>query len=151
MRDREQIRRIHAAAGTIRGTARELGTGRNTVRRALDPTRPTVYRRPSMAEEYEPAVRDVLADHPRLTVAQVAEIIEWPGARRTLSTLVARIRPEMISREAAHLNRPRMGTMRVGTMRVGKMRAGTMHVGSVTTSPINVRRPNGSEDRLPSP
>ncbi|WP_105567139.1 hypothetical protein [Microbacterium halophytorum] len=129
MRDREQIRRMFDVAGTIRGTARELGAGRNTIRRALDPDAADTYRRPSMAEEYEPAVRDVLADHPRLTVPQVAELIDWPGARRTLSDLVARIRPLMLEREVEDLTRPRLGRIRAGTMTIGRASAPHITVG----------------------
>ena len=63
MRNHENIRRAFDVIGSIRGTARELGAARNTVRRALDPDAPDQYRRPSMSDEYEPAVRDVLAEH----------------------------------------------------------------------------------------
>lgn len=137
MRDREQIRRMFDVAGTIRGTARELGAGRNTVRRALDPDAPDVYRRPTMADEYEPAVRDVLADHPRLTVQQVAELIEWPGARRTLSDLVARVRPLMLERETENLNRPRLGTIRTGIMSLGRVTAPSITVGRAHGTPVS--------------
>lgn len=131
MRDREQIRRMFDVAGTVRGTARELGASRNTIRRALAPNAPDRYRRPSMAEEYEPAVRDVLADYPRLPVEQIGLIIEWPGSRRTLSRLVAHLRPAALEREREDLNRPRLGTARMGTVRTGRIRVGQMKVGSI--------------------
>lgn len=118
-------------AGTIRGTAREIGASRNTIRRALDPDRPDRYTRPSIADEYEPAVRDVLADHPRLTVAQVGEIIDWPGSRRTLSDLVRRIRPLMLERETENLNPPALGRLRVGTLTVGRASARIMTLGRI--------------------
>ncbi|NHI16853.1 hypothetical protein [Microbacterium excoecariae] len=131
MRDREQIRRMFETAGTIRGTARELRADRNTIRRALAPGARDRYHRPLMADEYEPAVRDVLADHPRLTVPQVAEIIEWPGARRTLAKLVARIRPLMLERETEHLARPQVGTVNLGRMSVGRASAGALAIGRI--------------------
>ena len=84
-----------------------------------------------MADEFEPAVRDVLADHPRLSVAQVGEIVEWPGSRRTLSDLVRRIRPLMLEREVEHLNLPRVGRARIGSMTVGRLSAGVMTFGRI--------------------
>ena len=131
MRDRDEIRRAFDEVGTIRGTARELGAGRNTVRRALDPAAPARYARASMADEYEPAVRDVLADHPRLSVPQVAELVEWPGSRRTLSDLVARIRPEVLERQVENLNRPRLGRVRLGSMTIGRATAPSITVGRI--------------------
>jgi len=131
MRDRRRIRSDRAAGGTIRGIARATGASRNAVRRALDPDAHLDFTRPSMAEEYTPAVRDVLADYPRISVNQVAEIIEWPGARRTLSDLVAQLRPAALEREREDLNRPALGTVRAGTIRFGPMTVGRMTVGSI--------------------
>ncbi|MDY0830747.1 hypothetical protein SK224_16550 [Microbacterium sp. BG28] len=131
MRDRRSIRADRAAGSSIRGIARATGASRNAVRRALDPDANLDYTRPSMAEEYTPAVRDVLADYPRISVNQVAEIVEWPGARRTLSDLVAQLRPAALEREREDLNRPTLGTVHVGIIRFGPMTVGRMTVGSV--------------------
>lgn len=106
MHDRRGIRTARDGGGSIRGIAREFGASRNAVRRAIDPDAALDYGRPSMAEEYAPAVHDVLADHPRLSVPQIAELIEWPGSRRALSDLVASMREEALDRAAADLSRP---------------------------------------------
>ncbi|MDQ1206194.1 hypothetical protein [Microbacterium sp. SORGH_AS_0862] len=131
MHDRRGIRADREAGVSIRGIARATGASRNAVRRALDPDARLDYERPSMAEEYTPAVRDVLADYPRISVNQVAEIIEWPGARRTLSDLVAQLRPAALEREREDLNRPALGTVRAGRIRFGPMIVGRMTVGSI--------------------
>lgn len=107
MHDRRRIREARSGGGSIRGIAREFGASRNAVRRALDPDASLEYERPSMSEEFEPAVHDVLTDYPRMSVEQVAELVEWPGARRTLSDLVARVRQTVLDREVEDLPRPR--------------------------------------------
>lgn len=102
------------------------------MRRALAPDAALDYRRPSLADEYEPAVRDVLADYPRLAVPQIASIVDWPGARSTLSALVARLRPLALEREREDLNRPNLGTVATGSMTTGTVHTGRMTVGSVS-------------------
>ena len=139
MHDRRGIRARRSAGGSIRGMARELGASRNAVRRALDPDANLDYQRPSLADEYEPAVHDVLADHPRLTVPQIAELIEWPGARSTLAALVARLRPAALEREREDLNRPSLGRIAVGALTMGHALVGSLTVGRVqhgSTSPL---------------
>lgn len=111
--------------------AREFGASRNAVRRALDPDAALDYQRPSLADEYEPAVRDVLADYPRLAVPQIAALIEWPGSRSTLSALVARLRPQALEREREDLNRPNIGRVIVGSLTIGRAVVGAMTVGRV--------------------
>lgn len=130
MHDRRSIRDRRQKGGTIRGIAREAGASRNAVRRALDPDASLDYNRPTLADEYEPAVRDVLADYPRISVNQIAEIVEWPGSRRTLSDLVAKLRPEYLERETEDLHRPTVGVMTVGHLTVGTMHVGTMTLGA---------------------
>lgn len=145
MRDRRDIRDRREAGGTIRGIARDTGASRNAVRRGLDAEARLEYSRPSMAEEYEPAVRDMLADYPRVSVSQVAELIDWPGSRRTLSDLVARLRPEYLAREIEDLNRPALGRVAAGPMTVGSLTVGTITLGRVrygsTTGPDDSARP----------
>lgn len=131
MHDRRNIRARREKGGSIRGIAREAGASRNAVRRALDPGAALEYSRPTLAYEYEPAVRDMLADYPHVSVNQIAELIEWPGSRRTLSDLVAKLRPQYLEREREDLNRPTLGAVSVGRMKVGRIRVGTMTVGSV--------------------
>ena len=131
MHDRRAIRADHEGGAPIRAIARSHGASRNAVRRALDPDAALEYSRPSMAEEYAPAVRDVLADYPRLSVTQISEVVEWPGSRRTLSDLVAQLRPAALERECEDLNRPTLGTIITGRVTFGPMSIGRMTVGSV--------------------
>lgn len=131
MHDRRGIRARRGEGGTIRGMAREFGASRNAVRRALDPDANLDYQRPTIADEYEPAVRDVLADYPRMQVPQIAALIEWPGSRSTLSELVARLRPLALEREREDLGRPRLGTVTAGPIKTGTARMGRMTVGRV--------------------
>lgn len=129
MHDRRRIRELHAGDGTIRGIARDVGASRNAVRRALDPDASLDYRRPTIADEHREAVRDVLADYPRISVMQVAEIVEWPASRRSLSALVAELRPAALERERDELTRPRVGRIAVGAIRVGPIRVGVLDLG----------------------
>ena len=131
MRDRRDIRARRAEGGTIRGIARDIGADRNTIRRALAEGANLDYQRPSLSEEFEPAVRDVLADYPRMSVAQIGELIEWPGSRRMLSDLVAQVRPSVLEREREDLNRPVVGTAHAGPVASGRMLVGRMDVGRV--------------------
>lgn len=127
MHDRPAIRTRRADGSSIRGIARELGASRNAVRRAIDPEARERYWRPSLSEQYEPAVRDVLADNPRATIADVAAAVEWPGARRTLADLVARMRPAALERERDGLARPSVGSMQVGRVTLGAVKTGSDH------------------------
>ena len=129
MRDRRDIRARRDEGGTIRGIAREIGADRNTIRRAIAPDANLDYRRPTLADEYEPAVRDMLADYPRMTVAQIGELVDWPGSRRTLSDLVARLRPLILEREREDLNRPTIGTISLGRLTSGSLTLGRVNFG----------------------
>lgn len=127
MHDRRRIRAERAAGGSIRGLARDLGASRNAVRRAIAPGARLDYRRPSLADDFEPAVRDVLADDPHVPLSRIADLIEWPASRRALSELVARLRPLALERETDGLIRPAMGAVRVGPLAVGSVKVGIVH------------------------
>lgn len=146
MHDRRSIRARRGEGGTIRGMAREFGASRNAVRRAVDPDSNLDYRRPTLADEFEQAVRDVLADYPRMAVPQVAVLVEWPGSRSTLSELVARLRPIALEREREDLNRPRLGTVLAGAIKTGTARMGRMTVGRVQhgSSSNSIRDPRNA-------
>lgn len=101
MHDRPVLRLLHGGGESIRGITRDHGISRNAVRRALAEGSLDTYYRPSVSEEYEPAVRDVLADYPHMSVPDIAVMIDWPKSRRTLSDLVATLRPEYIERYEA--------------------------------------------------
>ena len=98
MKNRPFIIQRHHAGQPIREIARENGISRNAVRRALAEDARMEYWRPSATEDYEPAVRDVLDDYPHMSVPDIAVMIDWPKSRRTLSDLVASLRPEYIER-----------------------------------------------------
>ncbi|WP_143738836.1 hypothetical protein [Microbacterium sp. Yaish 1] len=97
------------------------------------------YSRPSLTEKYTEAVREMLADYPRVTVNQVAELVEWPGSRRTLSDLVATLRPAALEREREDLNRPSLGTVATGRIVYGPLTLGRMTVGSIHAGPEETR------------
>ncbi|WP_461634968.1 hypothetical protein [Glutamicibacter soli] len=101
MRDRPRIVQLHADGNGIRQISRDHEVSRNAVRRALAEDARMDYWRPSATEEYEPAVRDVLADYPHMSVPDIATMIDWPKSRRTLSDMVAALRPEYIERHEA--------------------------------------------------
>jgi DNA-binding NarL/FixJ family response regulator len=124
MHDRAELRVRHLAGESIRGIARS-GPSRNAVRRALAPGARDRYHRRSTGEDFEEAVRDVLADYPHMAVVDVAVLIDWRRSRRTLSDLVARLRPEYASRSEVTA-RP-LSTIRAGAL-AGVRR---MSVGSV--------------------
>lgn len=124
MRDRVELRARHDAGESIRGIARS-GPSRNTVRRALAPGARDRYHRRSDAEDFEEAVRDVLADYPHMAVADVAVLVDWRRSRRHLSDVVARLRPlyaEHDDLDARPLTAIRTGSLvTVGTLSVGRL------------------------------
>lgn len=136
MHDRPLIRSTRDAGGTVRGIAREIGASRGAVRRALAPGSRDRYWRPSLADEAEPAVRDVLADYPHLTVAEIGLLIDWRHSHRTLSTVVSRLRPEYIARsiDAANAAYP--------APTVGRLSLGTLTIGHASVGTLTVRRPS---------
>lgn len=140
MRDRRDIRARREGGAGIRAIARETGASRNAVRRALSPEAALDYSRPTLADEYREAVREVLHDYPQITVNQVGELVEWPGSRRALSDLVGQLRPEALERQVEDLNRPALGALAVGTITFGPMTVGRLTLGSVHAGP--------EEDRL---
>lgn len=130
MHDRPKLRLLHGEGESIRGIAREQGASRNAVRRALAPGARDHYHRASASSDAEPAVRDVLADYPLMSVADIAVLIDWRHARRTLSDLVAKLRPEYIENSGDVDARP-MASISAGTITVGVASYGTMEVGEV--------------------
>jgi transposase len=76
--------------------ARVLGISRNTVKAALGSDVPPKYQRPpkgSVADEFEPRVRELLQACPQMPSTVIAEQIGWPYSIRTLSARVAELRP----------------------------------------------------------
>jgi transposase len=98
--DWAEIRRLHRAEGVpIKEIARRLGVARNTVRAALSSDRPPKYQRAprgSIVDPYEPQIRALLAEWPRMPGPVIAERIRWPHSMPPLRKRLAVIRPEYV-------------------------------------------------------
>jgi transposase len=96
--DWAEIRRLHRAEGVpIKEIVRRLGVARNTVRAALASDRAPRYERAprgSVADAFEPRVRALLAEFPRMPAPVLAERIGWSHSLTPLKRLLQRIRPE---------------------------------------------------------
>lgn len=96
MHDRRPIRALHAAGAPIRAIARDLGIDRNTVRRAIDPTRPMTYHRRSPMDDVDPEIRNVLAQWPHMPATGVARRLGWSGGMTQFSRRVHVLRREVL-------------------------------------------------------
>ncbi|MFF8868505.1 IS21 family transposase [Streptomyces sp. NPDC015139] len=98
--DWAEIRRLHRAEGVpIKEIARRLGVARNTVRAALSSDRPPKYERAprgSVVDPYEPQIRVLLKEWPRMPAPVVAERIAWPYSMSPLKKRLALLRPEYV-------------------------------------------------------
>jgi transposase len=95
--DWAEIRRLHRAEGLpIKQIARVMKVSRNTVRAALRSDGPPRYERApmgSVADEFEPRIRELLQAYPVMAASVIGERIGWPYSDRTLRTKVAELRP----------------------------------------------------------
>ena len=95
--DWAEIRRLRRSEGmAIAQIARVLGISRNTVKAALASGGPPKYQRApavSVADAFEPRIRELLSAFPAMPSTVIAERIEWPYSIRTLSGRVAELRP----------------------------------------------------------
>ncbi|WP_116051744.1 IS21 family transposase [Amycolatopsis palatopharyngis] len=98
--DWAEIRRLHRAEGVpIKEIARRLGVARNTVRAALSSDRPPKYQRAprgSVADAFEPQIRALLQEWPKMPAPVVAQKIGWPYSMSPLKKRLAAIRPEYV-------------------------------------------------------
>jgi hypothetical protein len=98
--DWAEIRRLHRAEGVpIKEIARRLGVARNTVRRALASDGPPKYVRApkgSVVDPFEPRIRVLLTEWPRMPALVVAERIGWTYSLSPLKRRLALIRPEYV-------------------------------------------------------
>jgi transposase len=98
--DWAEIRRLHRAEGIpIKEIARKLGIARNTVRMALRTDQPPRYERAQgrrVVDEFEPQIRALLAEYPRMPATVVAERIRWPYTINPLRVRLREIRPEYV-------------------------------------------------------
>jgi transposase len=96
--DWAEIRRLHRGEGVpIKEIARRMGVARNTVRAALASDRPPKYERAprgSVVDAFEPQIRALLAEYPRMRATVIAERIRWPYTMNPLRVRVRQIRPE---------------------------------------------------------
>jgi transposase len=95
--DWAEIRRLRRSEQMpISQIARVMGISRNTVKAALASDGPPEYRRApagSVADAFEPRVRELLKSYPSMPATVIAERIGWPYSVRTLSGRVAELRP----------------------------------------------------------
>ncbi|MEX0172497.1 IS21 family transposase [Streptomyces sp. LMG1-1-1.1] len=98
--DWAEIRRLHRAEGVpIKEIARRLGVARNTVRSALSSEKPPKYDRAprgSVVDAFEPRIRVLLNEWPRMPAPVIAERIGWPHSMPPLRKRLAVIRPEYV-------------------------------------------------------
>ncbi|MDD7969463.1 IS21 family transposase [Actinomycetospora lemnae] len=96
--DWAEIRRLHRAEGMpIKAIVRQLGVGRNTVRRALAADAPPKYQRRakgSIVDDVEPRVRELLAEWPTMPATVIAERIGWDRSLTVLKDRVRELRPQ---------------------------------------------------------
>ncbi|MER5728936.1 IS21 family transposase [Streptomyces sp. NPDC002138] len=98
--DWAEIRRLHRAEGVpIKEISRRLGVARNTVRAALSSERPPKYEltpQGSVVDPFEPQIRILLNEWPRMPAPVIAERIGWPHSMPPLRKRLAVIRPEYV-------------------------------------------------------
>lgn len=98
--DWAEIRRLHRAEGVaVKEIARRLGVARNTVHAALASDRPPKYERAargSVVDAYEPAIRVLLRQAPRMSGPEIAARIGWPHSMSPLTKRLTLIRPQYV-------------------------------------------------------
>jgi transposase len=103
--DWAEIRRLRRAEQMpIAEIARVMGISRNTVKAALASVNPPKYVRRaqgSVADAFEPRIRELLAAFPAMPATVIAERIGWPYSVRTLSGKVALWRPAYLPPDPA--------------------------------------------------
>jgi transposase len=103
--DWAEIRRLRRAEGMpIAAIARLLGVSRNTVSSAVASDGPPKYERPakgSVADAFEPRIRELLKAYPSMPATVIGERIGWPYSIRTLSARVAELRPAYLPPDPA--------------------------------------------------
>lgn len=103
--DWAEIRRLHRAEGLpIKQIARIRNVSRNTVRAALRSDGPPKYEREpagSVADGFEPRIRELLMAYPTMPASVIADRIGWPHSGRTLRTRVAELRPAYLPPDPA--------------------------------------------------
>jgi transposase len=103
--DWAEIRRLHRAEGLpIKQIARVMGVSRNTVRAAVRSDGPPRYERAlkgSVADAFEPRIRELLKAYPAMPASVIGERIGWPYSDRVLRAKVAELRPAYLPPDPA--------------------------------------------------
>jgi transposase len=96
VRDWAEIRRLGAEDVPIMEIARLTGVARNTVKKALASQRPPRYQRPakgSAVDVFEPRIRQLLREYPRMPATVIAERVGWRRGLTVFKERVAQLRP----------------------------------------------------------
>jgi predicted ATPase/DNA-binding CsgD family transcriptional regulator len=90
----QQIRRLHGDGMPIKAIARHLGVARNTVRKALAMDDPPGSRRQrgSAIDPFEPHIRALITEDPRITATEIAARIGWDRSMTVLKDRVRSVR-----------------------------------------------------------
>jgi transposase len=100
-----EIRRLHRAEGLpIKQIARVMKVSRNTVRAAVRSDGPPRYERApkgSVADAFEPRIRELLRVYPQMPASVIGERIGWPYSGRVLRAKVAGLRPAYLPPDPA--------------------------------------------------
>ena len=103
--DWAEVRRLRRAEQMpIAEIARVMGISRNTVKSALASDQPPKYVRApqgSVADGFEPRIRELLAAFPSMPATVIAERVGWAYSIRTLSGKVAELRPAYLPPDPA--------------------------------------------------
>lgn len=98
MEDWAEIRRLYRAEGLSKAEiARRLEVSWNTVHSAVSSERPPKYRRPergSAVDAFEPQIRALLSEYPKMPATVIAERIGWARGLSILKDRLQVIRPE---------------------------------------------------------
>jgi transposase len=100
-----EIRRLHRAEGLpIKQIARVMNVSRNTVRAAVRSDGPPRYERAakgSVADAFEPRIRELLRVYPQMPASVIGERIGWPYSDRVLRAKVGELRPAYLPPDPA--------------------------------------------------
>ncbi len=95
--DWAEIRRLHRAEGLpIKQIARRLGISKNTVKAKLAAELPPKYQREpagSAVDEFEPRIRELLAEFPSMPATVIAERVGWSRGMTVFTARVRELRP----------------------------------------------------------
>nr|WP_101463869.1 IS21 family transposase [Nocardia fluminea] len=105
VQDWAQIKYLHTSEGlSQRAIATRLGISRDTVARAIRSESPPHYQRavgPSVFDEFEPHVRQLLTEFPTMPTSVIAERVGWVGSASWFRKKVAEFRPEYAPKDPA--------------------------------------------------